>query len=105
MHLPKAAELLKMKNPFAVHCLWRQRIYVTLFPCNECAKLLIQAGITEVIYAEVGVVTLTACTALPRWGGLFMKAEWALASGSAIKKPIRKTIAVPGARSFWNRLN
>ncbi len=26
------------------------KIYVTLFPCNECAKALIQAGITEVIY-------------------------------------------------------
>lgn len=26
------------------------RIYVTLFPCNECAKTIIQVGITEVIY-------------------------------------------------------
>lgn len=26
------------------------RIYVSLFPCNECAKLIIQAGITEVVY-------------------------------------------------------
>ena len=26
------------------------RIYVSLFPCNECAKLIIQSGITEVIY-------------------------------------------------------
>ncbi|XP_030271819.1 deoxycytidylate deaminase-like [Sparus aurata] len=25
-------------------------IYVTLFPCNECAKLIIQAGIREVIF-------------------------------------------------------
>lgn len=25
-------------------------IYVTLFPCNECAKLIIQSGIKEVIY-------------------------------------------------------
>ena len=25
-------------------------IYVTLFPCNECAKALIQAGIREVVY-------------------------------------------------------
>ena len=28
------------------------KIYVTLFPCNECAKALIQAGIKEVIYLE-----------------------------------------------------
>lgn len=27
-------------------------MYVTLFPCNECAKLIIQAGISEVIYLE-----------------------------------------------------
>ena len=26
------------------------KIYVDLFPCNECAKAIIQAGITEVIY-------------------------------------------------------
>ena len=26
------------------------RIYVALFPCNECAKAIIQSGITEVIY-------------------------------------------------------
>lgn len=25
-------------------------VYVDLFPCNECAKLIIQAGIKEVIY-------------------------------------------------------
>jgi dCMP deaminase len=28
------------------------KLFVTLFPCNECAKAIIQAGITEVIYAE-----------------------------------------------------
>ena len=26
------------------------RIYVTLFPCNECAKAIVQSGIKEVIY-------------------------------------------------------
>ncbi|SEQ23323.1 dCMP deaminase [Lachnospiraceae bacterium RM5] len=26
------------------------KMYVTLFPCNECAKAIIQAGIKEVIY-------------------------------------------------------
>ncbi len=25
-------------------------VYVTLFPCNECAKLLVQSGIGEVVY-------------------------------------------------------
>ena len=28
------------------------RIYVTLFPCNECAKAVIQSGIKEVIFAS-----------------------------------------------------
>ncbi len=28
------------------------RIYVTLFPCNECAKAIIQSGIKEVIYMD-----------------------------------------------------
>ena len=26
------------------------KIYVDLFPCNECAKMIIQSGIKEVIY-------------------------------------------------------
>ena len=26
------------------------RLYVALFPCNECAKAIIQCGIKEVIY-------------------------------------------------------
>uniref|UniRef100_A0A1X7TJ98 Uncharacterized protein n=1 Tax=Amphimedon queenslandica TaxID=400682 RepID=A0A1X7TJ98_AMPQE len=25
---------------------------VTLFPCNECAKLIIQSGITEILYVS-----------------------------------------------------
>ncbi|MDE7068188.1 MAG: cytidine deaminase, partial [Schaedlerella arabinosiphila] len=28
------------------------RLYVSLFPCNECAKAIIQCGIREVIYAN-----------------------------------------------------
>ncbi|MFO7968619.1 MAG: deoxycytidylate deaminase [Bacillota bacterium] len=32
--------------------LLNSRIFVTLFPCNECAKLIIQSGIKEVIYLE-----------------------------------------------------
>ena len=50
------------KYPFVVHAelnailnaggksLQGARIYVALFPCNECAKSIIQAGISEVIY-------------------------------------------------------
>lgn len=28
------------------------KLYCTLFPCNECAKTIIQSGITEVIFAS-----------------------------------------------------
>ena len=28
----------------------KAKLYVTLFPCNECAKLVIQNGIKEIIY-------------------------------------------------------
>ena len=27
-------------------------LYVTLFPCNECAKAIIQTGITELVYLD-----------------------------------------------------
>ena len=27
-------------------------LYVSLFPCNECAKSIIQSGIKKVVYAE-----------------------------------------------------
>lgn len=50
------------KYPFVVHAelnailnahgktLENAKIYVALFPCNECAKAIIQSGIKEVIY-------------------------------------------------------
>ena len=28
------------------------KLYVSLFPCNECAKAIIQSGITELVYAD-----------------------------------------------------
>ena len=34
------------------HNLSGSRIYVALFPCNECAKAIIQSGIKEVVYAD-----------------------------------------------------
>lgn len=52
---------LDTKYPYVVHAepnailnatvpLQGSRLYVTLFPCNECAKLIIQSGIKEIIY-------------------------------------------------------
>jgi len=49
------------KYPYVVHAeanailnstkdLHGARIYVALFPCNECTKLIIQSGIREIIY-------------------------------------------------------
>lgn len=50
------------KYPYVVHAelnailnaggrnLSGSRLYVALFPCNECAKAIIQAGIKEVVY-------------------------------------------------------
>ena len=58
----KEGETLNTKYPFVVHDelnailnakgkdLSGCRIYVALFPCNECAKAIIQSGISEVIY-------------------------------------------------------
>ena len=56
-------EYLDNKYPYVVHAepnailnsttkLDGCKMYVTLFPCNECAKLIIQAGIKEIIYLE-----------------------------------------------------
>lgn len=45
------AELNAILN-FNSGSLVNSKIYVTLFPCNECAKAIIQSGIKEVIYAE-----------------------------------------------------
>ena len=53
---------LETKYPYVVHSelnailnyrggsLEGAKIYVSLFPCNECAKAIIQVGITTVIY-------------------------------------------------------
>ncbi len=43
------AELNAVINKISAE-LYDCRLYVALFPCNECAKVIIQAGITEVIY-------------------------------------------------------
>ena len=51
------------KYPFVVHAelnailnstreLKGCRIYVSLFPCNECAKAIIQSGIKEIVYSN-----------------------------------------------------
>lgn len=58
----KTGEFLETKYPYIVHAelnailnsiksdLKGAYIYVALFPCNECAKAIIQSGIKKVIY-------------------------------------------------------
>ena len=58
----KEGEMLNTKYPFVVHAelnailnakgkdLSGCKIYVALFPCIECAKAIIQSGISEVVY-------------------------------------------------------
>ena len=36
----------------SVRTLRGRQMYVALFPCNECAKLIIQSGIREVIFVS-----------------------------------------------------
>ena len=42
------------------------KLYVTLFPCNECAKALIQSGIRKIIYAEDRYAATSAIRASKR---------------------------------------
>ena len=57
----REGEYLECKYPYVVHAepnailnsttsLQGATLYVTLFPCNECAKLIIQSGIKEIVY-------------------------------------------------------
>lgn len=57
----REGDFLNTKYPYVVHAepnailnstnkLDNATIYVTLFPCHECAKLIIQSGIKEVVY-------------------------------------------------------
>ena len=60
----REGEWLDTKYPFVTHgelnailnyrggSLEGAKIYVTLFPCNECAKAIIQCGIKKVIYGD-----------------------------------------------------
>ena len=59
----RTGEVNETKYPFVTHgelnailnyrggSLEGAKIYVALFPCNECAKAIIQAGIRTVVYA------------------------------------------------------
>ena len=57
-------DLVTTKNPWVVHAelnailnspapLKDTTLYVTFFPCNECAKAIVQSGIKKVIYLRM----------------------------------------------------
>ena len=46
------AELNAILNVRSGTSLQGCKLYVTLFPCNECAKAIIQSGIKEVVYVD-----------------------------------------------------
>lgn len=59
----REGELQETKYPYVVHAelnailnstakLQGCRIYVSLFPCHECVKAIIQSGIKEIIYED-----------------------------------------------------
>ena len=51
------------------------KLYVTLFPCNECAKLVVQNGIKEVIYLEDKYKDITFIGVIDATIDLFIKSN------------------------------
>lgn len=46
------AELMAIVNTCDKNKLYNSTMYVTLFPCNECAKLIVQFGIKNVVWLD-----------------------------------------------------
>ena len=75
---PWGREGAETKYPFVVHAelnailnangrdLRGSRIYVALFPCNECAKAIIQSGVKEVLYLSDKYATAPSTLASKR---------------------------------------
>ncbi len=64
------------------------RVYVTLFPCNECAKAIIQSGISEVVY----------------YGDKYHDSDSSVAARFMFKRPVSGSPPTPlaGGRSNWS---
>ena len=71
------------------------RVYVTLFPCNECAKAIIQSGISEVVPVRSMKQALASSPTTP---------IPALQHGSCSKRPVSGSPPTPpaGGRSNWS---
>jgi dCMP deaminase len=71
-------EATETKYPYVVHAelnailntrgksLAGSRLYVALFPCNECAKAIIQSGVKEVVYLSDKYATTATTQASKR---------------------------------------
>lgn len=46
------AELNAVVNALSIAALKGATLYVTCFPCNECAKLIVQVGISRIFYQD-----------------------------------------------------
>ncbi len=80
----REGDFLNTKYPFVCHAelnailncntdLHGCTLYVTLFPCNECAKAIIQSGIKRVVYLDnkyAGTDSITASEMLFRMTGV-----------------------------------
>jgi len=47
------AEVNAILNTVSFEKLKGSTLYCTLFPCNECMKIIIQSGIHEIVYADM----------------------------------------------------
>ena len=97
----KEGESQDTKYPYVVHAelnailnsiqnLAGCRIYVSLFPCNECAKAIIQSGIKEIIYESdkyADTAAVIASKRMLRAAGIKLRQSLAL-----ITVEVKKTI-------------
>ena len=100
-------------------------MFVSLFPCNECAKLIIQSGIRKLVYLndQVGMELPVPCAALsfqmvvyiclsmlwPKWWKLpkssfvWLESNWSISFRSETKSPlISKNCSVEKSNNCLN---
>lgn len=101
----RTGDYLETKYPFVVHAEKNAisnaiklttgcRIYCTLYPCNECSKDIVQAGISELIYLTNPYKEQDSCKAskyiLEASGVKTRKHKWT--SLTAVQKYLKKLL-------------
>jgi len=81
----REGKFLNTKYPYVIHaeavaildCIEKKKkpkfLFTTLFPCNECAKLIVQSGIKKVFYLEdkyADTDSVIASKRLLLWSGI-----------------------------------